>query len=84
VTEAVDMIDSLELIIRRAVARAMNNVAYNLRHYLEGEILQIVGGKNIAKTTQKLAKNKTNIELGLSSVIEKLIEREIKALIKPT
>lgn len=77
-----DMVDALELIARRALASAANDVAYNLKHGLEDEILQIVGGKNIVKTTQELTNNGSKIHTELAFKIQQLIEKEIKTTVR--
>lgn len=77
-----DMRDALELITRRAMAGAMDDIAYALRHGLEGDILHIVGGENIVKTTQKLTRNGFKIQSELAFKIKRLIKKEIITIVK--
>jgi hypothetical protein len=77
-----DMRDALELLTRRAMAGAMDGIAYDLRHGLEDDILHIVGGKNIVETTQKLTGNGSKIQPELAFKIKKLVEKQIKIIVK--
>lgn len=77
-SEKENLINTLELIIRRGAATATNDVTYFLHHNLGGEIAGMLRDKNITEVEAAKQLADAHPEVELSNAIKGLMQKTIK------